>query len=123
MKFLLNMNLPRELGRLLETEGHSWRHARDTGLARADDPQVVAAAKTNGEVVLTHDLDYGTLLAFSGDHEPSVVIFRNRNILPSALFKSLTRAWAEIGPALQAGALVLIEDTSIRIRRLPIGRS
>lgn len=29
--------------------------------------------------------------------------------------------WAELAPALEAGALVILEDSAIRIRRLPIG--
>ena len=122
MRFLLNMNLSRELGRLLETQGHTWRHVRDADLAEAADSAIVEIAKANGEVILTHDLDYGHLLAFSGDDRPSVIIFRRRNVLPSALFDALMTIWEEIEPALEAGALVLLEDASVRIRRLPIGR-
>jgi predicted nuclease of predicted toxin-antitoxin system len=122
LRFLLNMNLSRELGRLLEIQGHVWRHARDAGLGEAADSAIVEIAKANGEVILTHDLDYGHLLAFSGDNRPSVVIFRRRNALPSVVFEALMKVWNEIGPALEAGALVLLEDASVRIRRLPIGR-
>ena len=122
MRFLLNMNLSRELGRLLEAQGHTWRHARDAGLAEAADSAIVEIAKASDEVILTHDLDYGHLRAFSGDDRPSVVIFRRRNALPSVLFEALMRVWGEVGPALEAGALVLLEDASVRIRRLPIGR-
>jgi predicted nuclease of predicted toxin-antitoxin system len=64
------MNLSRELGRLLESQGHTWRHARDAGLAEAADSAIVEIAKANGEVILTHDLDYGHLLAFSGFDAP-----------------------------------------------------
>lgn len=116
------MNLSRELGRLLATHGHTWRHARDAGLAEAADSAIVEITKANGEVILTHDLDYGQLLAFSGDVRPSVVIFRRRNVLPSVLFGTLMKIWEEVEPALEAGALVLLEDASVRIRRLPIGR-
>lgn len=116
------MNLSRELGRLLEAQGHTWRHARDAGLAEAADSAIVEIAKANGEVILTHDLDYGHLLAFSGEDRPSVVIFRRRNALPTALFDALMKIWKEVEPALEAGALVLLEDASVRIRRLPIGR-
>jgi predicted nuclease of predicted toxin-antitoxin system len=123
LKFLLNMNLSRELGRLLEAQGHTWRHTRDAGLAEAADSEIVAIAKAGGEVILTHDLDYGNLLAFSGDHHPSVVIFRRRNVLPLALFTALMKVWEELEPALESGALVLIEDASVRIRRLPIGNA
>ncbi len=37
MKFLLNMNVPRELGERLGAAGHAYRHAGDIGLAQASD--------------------------------------------------------------------------------------
>ncbi len=43
MKFLLNMNLPRALGRMLAPAGHEWRHAGDIGMARASDVNILAA--------------------------------------------------------------------------------
>jgi predicted nuclease of predicted toxin-antitoxin system len=121
--FLLDMNMPRQLGKLLEARGHAWRHVADVGLQKADDSIVLEAAKQVGEVILTHDLDYGTLLAFSGDVRPSVVIFRRRNVHPKALFEAMMKSWAELAPALEAGALVILEDSALRIRRLPIGKS
>lgn len=123
MLFLLNMNMARQLGRLLETRGHSWQHVGDMGLQQAEDSIVLAAAKQGGQVILTHDLDYGTLLAFSGDVRPSVVIFRRRDVHPKALFGVMMENWADLAPALERGALVILEDSAIRIRHLPIGRS
>ena len=120
MKFLVNMNVPRDLGRQLAASGHEVRHAGDVGLAQAPDTQMVEHAKANGEVILTHDLDYGHLLAFSGDRRPSVIIFRVRNTQPDNLFTLLTRTWPEIEGPLLAGAVVVIEDAALRIRPLPI---
>ena len=64
MRFLLNMNVPRELGRRLRDEGHEYRHVGDIGMAQASDVVIVEEARTHGKVILTHDLDYGHLLAF-----------------------------------------------------------
>ncbi len=117
------MNLPRQLGRLLEAQGHGWRHVGDIGLYKAEDRTIVEEAKSSREVILTHDLDYGNLLAFSGDSEPSVIIFRQSDVQPDALFKAMMKSWGECGPTLQAGAIVVFEDAAVRIRRLPISRS
>lgn len=116
------MNMARQLGRLLETQGHEWRHVADLGLHKAADPAILRLARETGEVILTHDLDYGTLLAFSGDDRPSVIIFRRRNIHPRTLFESMTRHWQEWEPALRAGAIIILEESAMRIRRLPIGQ-
>jgi len=120
MKFLLNMNVPPQLGKRLTAQGHTCRHVRDIGMARADDLEIVAEAKAHQEIILTHDLDYGTLLAFSGESKPSVVIFRLRNTHPDYLFRRMMNIWSEIQNALLEGAIVVLEDATLRIRQLPI---
>ena len=100
MRFLLNMNLPRALSILLAAHGHICRHAGDIGPARASDVAILDAAKRNQEAIVTHDLDYGHLLAFSGESSPSVVILRVRNTHPDHLLTSITRAWSEIASPL-----------------------
>ena len=120
MKFLLNMNMSRELGKLLANQGHEYRHVGDIGLARAEDIDIVAEAKEKQEIILTHDLDYGNLLAFSGETVPSVIIFRVRNTQPKNMFIRLINTWPEIHLSLIKGAIVILEDATLRIRELPI---
>ena len=120
MKFLLNMNLPRVLGRGLAAAGHRCRHVGDIGLGQARDVEILAEAGRNGETILTHDLDYGHLLAFSGETAPSVIIFRLRNSQPDRLLRRLMTAWPEMEPSLKEGAIVVLEDAVLRVRRLPI---
>jgi predicted nuclease of predicted toxin-antitoxin system len=122
VKFLLNMNLPPELGRKLAVAGYDWRHAVQIGMARAGDAEILAIAKDEGETVLTHDLDYGQLLAFSGESSPSVVIFRLRRVGAELLLRRVLDSWGEIEEVLEAGAIVIIEEAATRIRRLPIVR-
>ena len=122
MKLLLNVNMPRALAARLAADGHSCRHAADTGLARAADDAIVKAARSAGEIIITHDLDYGHLLAFSGHATPSVITFRVRNTHPLALYQRLRESWSEIEAPLQRGAIVTIEDATLRIRPLPILR-
>jgi predicted nuclease of predicted toxin-antitoxin system len=119
MKFLLNMNLPRQLGKQLAGAGHVCRHVGDIGMARASDTEIVAAARRNRETIITHDLDYGGLLAFSGEDAPSVIIFRVHNTRIQNLFDQFVSAWNEIEEPLSNGAIVILEDAVLRIRRLP----
>jgi hypothetical protein len=71
-------------------------------------------------VVLTHDLDYGRLLAFSGAFKPSVVIIRLSRPTPRNIFERLMAVWVMIERPLMEGAVVALEDATIRIRRLLI---
>ena len=91
-------------------------------MERAPDSIIMAEAKNQSECVLTHDLDYGKLLAFSGDSAPSVVSFRLHRTNAQILFQRITSAWLEIEGELENGALVTVEDAAIRIRRLPFDR-
>jgi len=122
MKFLLNMNVPRQLGQRLAGRGHACRHVGDVGMAEAGDPAIVAEARANGETIITHDLDYGHLLAFSGRKSPSVIIIRMRNSHPERMFARLAAAWPKIEGDLSRGAIAVIEDGALRIRVLPIAR-
>lgn len=122
MRFLLNMNVPRELGKRLIAEGHECRHVGDIGLAQASDVAIMEEARAKKEVIVTHDLDYGHLLAFSGESMPSVIVFRLRNTHPGNLFARIMSAWPEIEKPLLTGAIVVLEDAALRIRRSPISQ-
>lgn len=120
MKFLLDMNLPRQLGRLLQERGHDCRHAAEHELYTAEDQEIVEVARATGEVILTHDLDFGRILAFSGRAEPSVIIFRQTSTLPEALAQLLERTEPLWGSSVEHGAIVILENRKVRVRRLPI---
>jgi predicted nuclease of predicted toxin-antitoxin system len=122
VKFLLNMNLPPAFGQMLASEGHGWRHVANLGMSRASDAAILAEAKRCGECVITHDLDYGQLLAFSGDSAPPVVIFRLRRAETTTLHERMRAAWNQIEGPLAGGAVVIIEEAAIRIRVLPISK-
>jgi predicted nuclease of predicted toxin-antitoxin system len=65
-------------------------------------------------------IDYGHLLALSGEPAPSVVIFRLRNTHPEHLFARVMRVWTEMEEPLQRGAIGVLEDAALRVRPLPI---
>ena len=50
-------------------------------------------AQTNGYVVFTHDLDFGTLLALTQGVAPSVVQLRSQDVLPQSRKEIVVRAF------------------------------
>jgi len=120
MNFLLNMNVHRDMTAPLKKRGHICRHVGDIGMARAKDTEIVAEAKRTGEVILTHDLDYGHLLAFSGEKAPSVIILRLRDLQTDEIMVRFDSVWNEIENHLIEGAIISLSDKSLRIRKLPI---
>jgi predicted nuclease of predicted toxin-antitoxin system len=83
---------------------------------------ILEEARSRQETIVTHDLDYGHLLAFSGESSPSVIIFRLRNTHPDNLFARIQSSWTEIEGPLRTGAIITLEDASLRIRKLPVSQ-
>ena len=87
----------------------------------AADPVVLAAALSQGRVLLTLDTDFGALLALSGARQPSVVLFRGEvTRRPEGQARLLLANLDQIAGALVEGAVVVIGDGRVRVRRLPV---
>ena len=92
MKLLVDMNLsPRWVG-LLEDAGIKAAHWSALGAKNAPDTEIMAYARVNSYVVLTHDLDFSAILA----------------------------ALRQMTSELKDGALLTIDPNRTRIRLLPL---
>lgn len=122
MKFLLDINLPPSLGLRLTEIGHSHRCVSAFMGAKSMDSLILQEAIRSDEVILTHDNDFGTLLSFSGEIKPSVILFRIHKISADKFFTLIDTNWQTIEQPLQEGSFVVFEEDKLRIRRLPIKR-
>ena len=120
MKFLADIGISPKTVSFLKRLGHEAVHLHEQGLDRLSDSKILEKAVVEGSIILTHDLDYGHLLAFSGEPSPSVIIFRLRNTHPDNLFERINNTWSNIEDPLNTGAIVALEDAAFRIRPLPI---
>ena len=71
-------------------------------------------------MVLTHDLDFGTLLALTQAGQPSVLQVRTQDVTPRSLGKTVIAALRQFGPLLEQGALVVVDEARTRARVLPL---
>jgi predicted nuclease of predicted toxin-antitoxin system len=92
-------------------------------MQRAADEIIVEKAQRDDRILLTFDLDFGEIFALGVIARPSIVIFRLSDERADAVNRRLEGVLSEQTEALASGALILIEDTRYRIRRLPIQRS
>ena len=93
------------------------------GAATAPDVQVLAWCAQHDHLLLTHDLDFGAILAASKGRKPSVVQLRTLDLLPETMLGRIDAALRQLGADLAAGALVTIEPGRNRIRLLPLTRN
>jgi predicted nuclease of predicted toxin-antitoxin system len=74
MRFLADMGVaPRIVGWLRE-QGHEAQHLSEEGLHRLQDGEVFQKAIREQAVLLTFDLGFAEIVAFSGGTEVSVLI-------------------------------------------------
>ncbi len=72
MKLLIDMNLSPRWIPLLRDAGWEAVHWSDVGKAEAGDAEIMAYAAAHDYVVVTHDLDFGAILAVTHGKKPSV---------------------------------------------------
>ena len=84
MKLVVDMNLSSEWVPVLQRAGHDVLHWSTVGDVRAKDAEIMAWANQAGRTVLTHDLDFGTVLALTRGTGPSVVQVRTQDVTPTA---------------------------------------
>lgn len=120
MKFLGDMGVSPLAVQALRQQGYDAVHLVEEGLERLPDPDILEKARQEERIILTFDLDFGELLAVSSNPLPSVIIFRLQNTLPSFVSARLLLVISECGENLETGAIVTVEDSRYRLRRLPI---
>lgn len=121
IRLLLDQGLPRSTVDFLLGAGWDVVHACHCGLATASDEQILQYAQANGRVICTLDADFHALLAVSGASGPSVVRIRREGMRGSEVASLLVLVWSEVSASIERGAVVTVTESTIRLRRLPIG--
>ncbi|MEW6079158.1 MAG: DUF5615 family PIN-like protein [Thermodesulfobacteriota bacterium] len=122
MKILIDMNLSPRWVVLLTNAGHEAVHWSNVGAPDATDHEIMAWARTNTFMVLTHDLDFGAILASTDAHSPSVFQVRTQNISPQHLGNLIISALQQFEQILKQGALISLDENRARARILPLNR-
>jgi len=122
MRFLADMGISPRTVTFLQTMGHDAVHLHTQGLDRLDDTAILEKAREEGRVLLTHDLDFGELIAASGASVPSVVVFRLRNMHPEMVNRYVEGILRQHLAALKRGAILSVTEGQIRVRLLPLGK-
>ena len=120
MKILVDMNLSPRWVAALQEPGIEARHWSAVGVPNASDEDVLHWAAANGFILLTHDLDFGAILAFSQARIPSVIQIRTEDVRPDVLAGRVVSTLVQLAQSLTDGALVTIEPSRERIRILPL---
>jgi len=121
VKFLIDNNLSSLLADALKAAGHDAVHLRDLGMQAATDDVVLEHARADERILVSADTDFGGLLARSGASTPSVILIRRLAGRRAAEHAAIILAnLDQVAEDLAAGAIVVLHEDSLRVRRLPM---
>ena len=79
-------------------------------------------AHQHGFVVITHDLDFGAIVATTQAAGRSVVQMRTQDVLSERFVSTILAALKQFQSELRTGALVIVDEDRLRVRVLPINQ-
>lgn len=121
MRFLVDANLSPDIADRLRLAGHDAVAVREIGLEDVDDDTILDAALADDRVVVSHDTDFGTLLALRNAVKPSFILIRSADPLTTAQIVDLLLSNLDVMTNdLEAGAIVTFARGHLRSRRLPL---
>jgi len=121
LRFLADAGVAQRVVDWLRADGHDVVHLRDRGLQRLPDREVFELASAEGRILITFDLDFGEIVASSGGRVVSVILFRLRDTRSSHVTERLRSVLERSARQLEQGAVVVVEESRHRVRRLPLG--
>jgi len=120
LKVLIDMNLSPQWVELFKKHTIVAVHWSIIGDHKAKDETIMRWAKDHKHIVFTNDLDFGTLLALTHAHLPSVIQMRTQNVLPEYWGKEIVSTIKKYASQLEKGVLIVLDDTTSRVRILPL---
>ncbi|MDB5172952.1 MAG: hypothetical protein JWM97_2024 [Phycisphaerales bacterium] len=121
VKFLVDNGLSYVVSEALHVAGYDAVHVRDYALQAADDDVILARAGSEGRTVISIDRDFATLLALGRATGPSLLLLRGRITQqhPNAQLAVILANLPAVIDSLEAGSIVVMESTRVRVRPLP----
>jgi predicted nuclease of predicted toxin-antitoxin system len=121
VKFLIDNNLSPLVASILNDAGHDAVHVREYDMRAAPDSEVMDRAAEESRVLISADTDFGALLAQRNTDRPSFLLIRRLAGRRAAEQAAVILANLDtVTEDLEAGAIVVLADDCLRIRRLPL---
>ncbi|MBI1870098.1 MAG: DUF5615 family PIN-like protein [Chlamydiae bacterium] len=120
MKFLVDMPLSPKTANFLNSLGHEAVHLLSIGKERATDEEIVQMARSQNQIVISTDFDFGSILAHSLAITPSIILLRIEHATVEKVNIFLTRLLKTLKVEDLQNSIVIVDDIRVRLRKLPL---
>jgi len=116
----LDENLSRHMKPELEQQGCDVETAAEEGLLGKTDTEVGVAARREGRMLFTLDIEFADMRKHPPGNHSGVVLFRPRSMGPLTVNRFVLEFVQNTDLAELAGCVVVVEPARIRVRRQPL---
>jgi predicted nuclease of predicted toxin-antitoxin system len=120
MKLVADVNVSRRVVELLREQGVDAVRVTEFMDARSTDEEILSEARARQAVLLSFDQDFSALLAVGGLAAPSLINLRVAEVGAVALAHLVLAVLRATEEDLRAGAVVTIDNSGVRVHRLPL---
>lgn len=120
MRLLADLHISPRTVSFLRSLGHDVVRVNEILPTTATDQEIILKAIAESRIILTQDMDFSALIALRGSKVPSLVSLRLSSSRVEVVSSVLEKILPTIEKDLLDGAIVTVEDTRIRRRRLPV---
>ena len=117
MKLKLDENLSRHLKPRLVDLGYDVATTADEQLLSQPDTVVAAAARAEGRMLLTLDIEFADLRKYRPGTHPGIILFRPSSVGPLTVNRLVEDFVRTTDLRALSGCVVVVESTRVRIRR------
>ena len=120
MYFIADMNISPLTVEELRYIGWDIVRVSEVMDAKAKDTDILDYARNNNRILITHDLDFSTILAVKGYSKPSLINLRIETARPDLITKRIIDIVSEMKKELIEGVVISVDETTARFKNLPI---
>lgn len=116
MKFKIDENLPAEAAESLAAAGHDAMTIHDQRMVGQPDPIVVGVCQKEGRALVTLDLDFSDIRAYTPVNYPGVIVLRPRTQAKPAVLELISKMIPLLNSEPLPGKLWIVQENGLRIR-------
>lgn len=117
MKFKVDENLPGDIAELLRAAGHDASTVREQGHVGAPDGFLAKVCLEEGRALVTLDIGFGNVREYPPEQFAGIIVLRPDEPSKASVMKLAAVLLAQMETASVDGALWVITEDRVRVRR------